>query len=137
MSNGKDEVPQFLTKADEIPPFDRSNRAIYRLGVDQDGKPIEIAVEVVEGGGNIPRNATSLRSVSKDLTANLENELKAVERIARTALDALTSLRPGEVEIEFGIELGGELGIPLVTKGEAKANFKITLKWKKVDSGDP
>ncbi|MCX7595121.1 MAG: hypothetical protein N2235_15450 [Fischerella sp.] len=29
---------------------------------------------------------------------------------------------------EFGIELGGEAGIPYVTKGTAKSNLKITAE---------
>ena len=49
---------------------------------------------------------------------------------ASTSGPGAIRVKPGEVEIEFGIELGGEMGIPLVTRGEAKANFKVTLKWK-------
>ena len=49
--------------------------------------------------------------------------------LAKTAVDALRKLNPGAVEIEFGVELGGSVSIPLITKGEAKANLKITVKW--------
>ncbi len=33
-----------------------------------------------------------------------------------------------EVTLEFGIELGGEAGVPYVTKGTAKSHLKITVK---------
>lgn len=33
-----------------------------------------------------------------------------------------------KVTLEFGIELGGEAGIPYVTKGTAKSNMKITVE---------
>lgn len=33
-----------------------------------------------------------------------------------------------KVTLEFGIELGGEAGIPYVTKGTAKSNLKITVE---------
>ncbi|MEM1173025.1 MAG: CU044_2847 family protein [Cyanobacteria bacterium P01_H01_bin.35] len=33
-----------------------------------------------------------------------------------------------KVTLEFGIELGGETGIPYVTKGTAKSNLKVTVQ---------
>jgi hypothetical protein len=30
--------------------------------------------------------------------------------------------------LEFGVELGGEAGVPYVTKGTAKSNMKITVE---------
>lgn len=33
-----------------------------------------------------------------------------------------------KVILEFGIELGGEAGIPYITKGTAKSNMKITVE---------
>ncbi|NEN90196.1 MAG: hypothetical protein F6K48_15275 [Okeania sp. SIO3H1] len=33
-----------------------------------------------------------------------------------------------KVTLEFGIELGGEAGIPYVTKGTAKSNLKVTVQ---------
>jgi hypothetical protein len=101
------------------------DRALYKVAT-QDGALI-VAVECVEGGGNVPKNASSLRDVAARL--DLESELKVVAAVAEAVLDRLRALQPGAVEIEFGVELGGEMGIPLVTKGEAKANFKVTLKW--------
>jgi hypothetical protein len=32
------------------------------------------------------------------------------------------------IHIEFGIEVGGEAGVPYVTKGTAKSNLKITVE---------
>lgn len=33
-----------------------------------------------------------------------------------------------KVTLEFGIEVGGEAGVPYVTKGTAKSNLKITVE---------
>lgn len=33
-----------------------------------------------------------------------------------------------KVTLEFGIELGGEAGVPYVTKGTAKSNMKIAVE---------
>ena len=35
-----------------------------------------------------------------------------------------------EVTLEFGVEISGEAGIPYISKGSAKSNFKVTLKYK-------
>ncbi|MCP2728793.1 CU044_2847 family protein [Limnofasciculus baicalensis] len=39
------------------------------------------------------------------------------------------SLAPSKVTLEFGIQAGGETGIPFVTKGAAQANLKVTIEW--------
>lgn len=39
------------------------------------------------------------------------------------------SVRPNQLEIEFGIKVGGETGIPFVSKGTAEAAIKVTAKW--------
>jgi Trypsin-co-occurring domain 1 len=35
-----------------------------------------------------------------------------------------------KVTLEFGVEIGGEMGIPYVTKGTAKSNLKIQIECK-------
>ncbi|MEO0838410.1 MAG: CU044_2847 family protein [Cyanobacteria bacterium J06641_2] len=45
-----------------------------------------------------------------------------------------------KVTLEFGIELGGEAGIPYVTKGTAKSNLKVTVECslpKQPDNNNP
>ena len=120
-------APQFFKNQT---PNTRTNRAIYKLpSKDSNGEPITIVVECIDGGGNVPRNAASFRDLAKKL--DLEHEFKSVAAVAESVLNSLKAVQPDEVEIEFGVELGGEMGIPLVTKGEAKANFTVTLKWAK------
>lgn len=43
-------------------------------------------------------------------------------------LDKITA-KPKECSIEFGVNAGGEAGVPFVAKGTMGANFKVTLKW--------
>jgi hypothetical protein len=131
MPETPDNPPQFFQDpSPRTRSTERGDLAIYRVSRrGADGAPIAIAVECAEGGGYAPRNATSLRKLAKEV--DLASELDSVAAVAETVLESLKAMRPGGVEIEFGIELGGEMGIPLVTRGEAKANFKITLKWEK------
>jgi hypothetical protein len=61
---------------------------------------------------------------------SMEQELRPLAAVAETIRGALVAANhPGKIEIEFGVELGGSAGIPLVTSGTAKANFKVTLTW--------
>jgi hypothetical protein len=36
---------------------------------------------------------------------------------------------PSSCSLEFGIDVGGEVGIPFITKGTIEANFKVTIGW--------
>jgi hypothetical protein len=46
--------------------------------------------------------------------------------------DAINKIpKPEKVAVEFGIKLGGEAGVPLLTKASGEANFKITVEWRK------
>jgi hypothetical protein len=36
---------------------------------------------------------------------------------------------PDKVTIEFGLQMGGEAGVPFVTKGTAQANVKVSVEW--------
>jgi|SRR6185312_7125519 hypothetical protein len=50
------------------------------------------------------------------------------------ALGAIKGVKPDEFEIEFGVTLAGEIGIPMVSKGSAECNFVVTAKWKNLGS---
>ena len=39
--------------------------------------------------------------------------------------------KPKGYSITFGVEAGGEVGVPFVTKGTVGANFTVTLNWGK------
>jgi hypothetical protein len=78
--------------------------------------------------GNIPRNA-AVPTVRK-AAENLADHLAPLSAVAETVRKALFNANhPAEVEMEFGIELGGAAGIPTILAGTTKANFKVTVKW--------
>jgi hypothetical protein len=43
--------------------------------------------------------------------------------------DATAELKPDGIELQFGVKLGGEMGVPFVAKGTSEANFSIKLTW--------
>lgn len=81
------------------------------------GEGVEILVETDLGLGQ--RMAVE---------AGPSDVIQMIEEVGRAAMRAAQSLAPSE----FGIEVGGETGIPFLAKGTAKANFVVTLEWKKV-----
>ncbi len=52
-----------------------------------------------------------------------------IQPVAQTVFDALKELNtPQEINLEFGIKLGGKTGI-VFASAETECNFKIGLKW--------
>ncbi len=58
----------------------------------------------------------------------IEGTIQAYTTFTLNALKKVAIANIDEVTLEFGIELGGEAGVPYVTKGTAKSNLKITVK---------
>ncbi len=47
-----------------------------------------------------------------------------------TVQKSMADLRsPSKVTMEFGLQAGGETGVPFVTKGTTQANVKVTIEW--------
>jgi Trypsin-co-occurring domain 1 len=106
----------------------------YKLSSKRKGRDRLVLVES-SGPGNVPRNAS--KPVLAKAAAAMEEELKPLAALAETIRDALIAVNnPEKIEVEFGVELGGSLGVPLVTAGSAKANFKITLTWVNREEAD-
>jgi hypothetical protein len=53
----------------------------------------------------------------------------ACVQVYRALTKAAEAVRPDEVEVTFGVTVGGEAGIPFMAKGKAEASLEITLKW--------
>lgn len=58
----------------------------------------------------------------------IENTIRAYTIISLNAFKKRAIPDVDKVTLEFGIELGGEAGIPYVTKGTLKSNLKITVE---------
>ena len=63
---------------------------------------------------------SSFKAVETTIRAYTNHTLNAFKQVEIANVDKVT--------LEFGIELGGEAGVPYVTKGTAKSNLKITVQ---------
>jgi len=54
-----------------------------------------------------------------------------VDEVGRTFLARIEQMakKPSSVGLEFGVDVGGEVGVPFITKGTMGANFKISVTW--------
>ena len=58
----------------------------------------------------------------------IESTIKAYTVYTLNAFKQVAIANVDKVTLEFGIEIGGEAGVPYVTKGTAKSNLKITVE---------
>lgn len=101
---------------------------VYKISSTRRGRKKELILVESSAPGNVPRNAS--KAMLEKAAGAMEQELKPLAMVAQTVRDALVAANnPGKIEVEFGVELGGSMGVPLVTAGSAKANFKVTLTW--------
>jgi hypothetical protein len=75
------------------------------------------------------------KALTRGFTEISEERLKEIgseiHRMATLIISAITpdELTPKELEIEFGIGLKGEGGVPFFAKGSVETNFKVKAKW--------
>lgn len=62
----------------------------------------------------------NFRVIQSTIRAYTLYSLNAFRQVAIANVDKVT--------LEFGIEVGGEVGVPYVTKGTAKSNLKVTVE---------
>jgi hypothetical protein len=70
---------------------------------------------------------------AEDLVQKIDQITSTILQVCRSvhekAYSKLEAAKPKDFEIEFGVTLAGEVGIPLVSKGSAEAQIKITARW--------
>ncbi|MEH2137333.1 CU044_2847 family protein [Nostoc sp.] len=67
-----------------------------------------------------------IKDLQSTIFAYTNYSLAAFKKVAMANVDKVT--------LEFGIEIGGETGIPYVTKGTAKSNLKIQVECSFIDN---
>lgn len=86
--------------------------------------------------GGTPGGAQVMpESASDDFIDGTADKLGSVAAAVEVATGAFMErlnqlkLKPSECVLEFGVNVGGEAGVPFITKGTVGANFKVALKW--------
>jgi hypothetical protein len=90
-----------LVESDYAPPDTRWQKAAG-------GRPVAIAEET------LAQSADKIKSVAGTLLSRLRDLPEG----------------PSEIEVEFGIKMGGESGV-IVASSTLEANFAVVLRWKR------
>lgn len=86
-----------------------------------------IAVEV-----NDVDESTAVSSKKMDLE-KFGNSIEDTACLAKQAIGAFSKLDVEEIEFEFGVKVGFELGVAFwaVSKATSESNFKVKIRWKR------
>ncbi|WP_369258841.1 CU044_2847 family protein [Streptomyces sp. R35] len=93
---------------------------------------LEESASAVEG----PVKAGRIGDAVHELPRTLQGALEPITEAARATLDQLRKARPEEISVEFGVDLAAEAGA-VITRSQASCHLRVTLAWKKNDTGHP
>ncbi|MFE4371604.1 CU044_2847 family protein [Streptomyces sp. NPDC056835] len=61
--------------------------------------------------------------------ARVREAVQPAVQAARTVLDQVAAVKPGEIQLKFGIKVNGTANW-LIAKAATEANFEVTLTWR-------
>ncbi|WP_194905986.1 CU044_2847 family protein [Catenulispora rubra] len=99
--------------------------SLARIPLDDGGYMLFEAPAV---GG--PVKASGLGDTIRELPQTLGSLLEPVKATGQVLLDHLKAAGPGELEVEFGLDLTAQAGVVIAKTGTA-CHLKVKLKWKK------
>jgi Trypsin-co-occurring domain 1 len=83
----------------------------------------EEEIAVTRGNSAVSQHQQALQSFQA-----IEGTIRSYTTYTLNAFRHLAIANVDKVTLEFGIKVGGEAGIPYVTKGTAESNLKITVE---------
>jgi hypothetical protein len=110
---------------------------IQRLLIEEDGKTYEIFVESKSTPtfSPAPSTSSSQRPGAMGVMEDVEKKMQEARQMIRVyvtyALSAFQDFEGAdiqEVNLRFGLKLGGKAGIPYITEGSAESNLEISVK---------
>lgn len=100
-----------------------------RIVVGADGEP-SYAVEIAPGISPLRGAEESLAAVASGVADVGSVIAQASRDILQTLKEGLEDLVPSDVELEFGVSLRGDAGIPIIAKASGEATFKVRVSWR-------
>jgi hypothetical protein len=114
-----------------------AHTVIYMEPAPEVETPAPLAPSAPVPGGELTREDLELgpkgaieeatRRAVESFTA-METTIKTYTQRTLNAFKDLGAANVDKVQLEFGINLGGEAGVPYVTKGTAECSLKITVE---------
>ncbi len=113
---------------------------------DADGTTYTVYIESTESA-ELPSAPSSAPTRGGDresygLNEKLKAELKDIHGTIRAytwyvigAFKNLSDVEVEEINLKFGLKIGGEVGVPIFIKGTAESNFEVSVKCKFPNAG--
>ncbi|WP_016952362.1 CU044_2847 family protein [Anabaena sp. PCC 7108] len=109
-----------------------SNTIIYiEANEDVDSSLVSTEVSTEEEEEALTDKGMNPQEIRQKMIQNfqvIQGTIRAYTVYTLNAFKQIPIANVDKITLEFGIELGGEAGIPYVTKGTAKSNMKITVE---------
>lgn len=91
---------------------------------------VEVAEEPISLGDGVSQGGLEDADRTVERLADFGGSVRSTcEALHRAMLESTAAIKPDSMELTFGLKLGGEAGIPFVSKGTVEANFTVTLAW--------
>jgi len=106
---------------------------IYIEQEDGEIRTIEISESDDQQSTDTDSNDRESYGIKEDTIARLQDVHETIRLYTRYAIGAFKNIGDIEVEevtLKFGLKIGGEAGIPILTKASAESNFEIQVKCK-------
>ena len=104
----------------------------YLLGVPLDRGSDEVMVFEVDRGeisGDLVLASADPEKLADRTRLSLEEALGNLKPSLQKIVHLLRELSPDETVVEFGLKIGGEVGI-VIARGTAEVNFTVRMSWK-------
>jgi len=107
----------------------------HKIYIEQEDGEI-VGIEIAESDDDQPASTNSDREskgFKEDAIKNLQEIHETIRFYTKYAIGAFKNLGDAQVEevnLKFGLKIGGEAGIPILTKASAESNFEISVKCK-------
>ena len=95
-----------------------------------DGHSMVVEVDRREVPGDLVRPASNPSAGAARAAETLEQTLDRMKPVLHSLGEWARSTAPDECCVEFGLKLGGEMGV-IVAKGTTEVHFVVKLTWTK------
>lgn len=107
----------------------------HKIYIEQEDGEI-LTLEILESEDDRPPEIPSDREVmgvKEDAIVRLKDIHETIQLYTKYAIGAFKNFNDAQVEevtLKFGLKIGGEAGMPILTKATAESNFEIQVKYK-------
>ncbi|MBW4570681.1 MAG: hypothetical protein KME31_22455 [Tolypothrix carrinoi HA7290-LM1] len=116
----------------KLAPIQLDDNTIIYIEASED---VNVPLIITEESAEEEEEALTDKGISEEVRKQMLQNFQVVQHTIRAytvySLNAFKQIpieNINKVTLEFGIEVGGEAGVPYVTKGTAKSNLKITVE---------